>query len=728
MSATRRDIRRRAARAARDGAAVTRRDFLRTGALASAGLVVAFHVPAAVRERAEAAAATFEPNAWLRVGADGLVTVMIARSEMGQGPRTALPMLVAEELEADWTKVRFEQAEPSDRYGNMSTGGSQSIRSLHEPLRRAGAQAREMLVAAAAATWKVDRATCRAENGTVVHAPSGRRLGYGALAASAARLPVPQEVALKDWKDHRVVGTSPRRLDGPEKNDGRARFGIDVRAPGMLTAVVARCPVFGGKARSFDSGATLDVKGVKRVIAIESGVAVVADSYWAARKGLDALKVQWDEGALATLDDAAIARAYAQLARKPGATFRKQGDGAAALAGAARTLEAVYETPYLAHATMEPMNCTAHVSGDACTVWVGSQNATGVQATAAEVAGLPKEKVRVRLQYLGGGFGRRSERDFVAEAVELSKKAGAMVKVVWSREDDIRHDWYRPATHHLLRAGLDAAGAPLVWGHRMVGPGIIQRFAPRAIRNGVDPTSIDWAENQPYAFPHQEHEVVLHDPGIPVGWWRSVSASQNAFAIECFLDEVAAAAGVDPVEFRRRLLAEHERHRRVLDAAAERAGWGTPLPARRGRGIALCECFDSIVAQVAEVSVSDAGAVRVHRMTCAVDCGHAVHPDNVKAQMESGIVYGLSAALMGEISIQKGRVVQGNFDDYPVLTLDQCPEIDVLVAPTGDVVGGIGEPGLPPTAPAVVNAVAAATGVRVRRLPLSRAAEALRRG
>ncbi len=702
----------------------TRRDFLRTGALASAGLVVAFRVPGEPGS-AQAAAATFEPNAWLCVDAQGIVTVMIARSEMGQGPRTALPMLVAEELEADWTRVRFEQAEPAERFGDMSTGGSSSIRSLSEPLRLAGAQAREMLIAAAARTWKVPRASCRAEKGTVVHVSTGRRLTYGALAARAATLPVPKDVKLKDWGSHRLIGTSPARLDGPAKLDGRASFGMDVRVPGMLSAVVARCPVFGGRLRAFDPAAALRVAGVKRVEPITSGVAVVADSYWAAHRGREALHVEWDEGPLASLTSAEISRTLAGLARKSGATFRKEGDGSAAIDRAPRRIEALYEVPYLAHATLEPMNCTAHVNGGSCTVWVGSQSATGAQEAAAQAAGLPKERVKVKLQYLGGGFGRRAESDYVSEAVELSKKIGAPVQLVWSREDDVRHDWYRPATCHLLRAGVDATGAPIAWAHRMVGPGILKRFAPQAIRNGVDPSSIDLAENQPYEFPHQQHEYVLHDPGVPVGWWRSVSASQNAFAIECFMDEIAAALKRDPLELRRALLAKHPRQRQVLDRLAERAGWSSPLPAGHGRGVALAECFGTIVGEAVEASVGADGSVRVHRVTCVVDSGHVVHPELVKAQMESGIVFGLSAALHGQITIDRGRAVQGNYNDYPVLRIGECPEIEVVLAPTGEVLGGIGEPGVPPAAPALVNAIAAATGRRVRKLPIR--AEELRK-
>lgn len=704
---------------------LTRRDFLKTGALATAGLLIGFRIPESLAEAA-APKGAFEPNAWLRVDPDGSITVIVARSEMGQGVRTALPMLVAEELEADWKRVRFEQAVPAPRYGNMSTGGSQSIRTTFEPLRKAGAAAREMLVTAAAQAWSVAPAGCVARAGEVVHTATKRRLAYGALAERAGRLPVPENPALKTRKDWTILGTSRPRLDTPAKVDGSAVFGLDVRMPGMLTACVARCPVFGGKAAGHDPAKALAVPGVRHVVPISSGIAVVADSYWQARKGVEALAVTWDEGPLATLDSEAISRGFADVIRKPAPVVRKEGDGEAALAGAARTLEAVYETPYLAHATMEPMNATAWVRDGRCDVWVGTQNGTSAQRAAAGASGVPPENVTVHLQYLGGGFGRRSERDFVIEAVETSKALGVPVRVVWSREDDMAHDWYRPASCHLLRAGLDAGGTPLVWTHRMAGPAILQRWFAGAVRNGIDSTSVDCAEQIPYGFPHLQVEYLLHDPGIPTGWWRSVSASQNVYAIECFLDEVAAAAGKDPFELRRGLLKDRPQHLAVLEVAARESGWGGPLPAGRARGIAMAESFDSFVAQVAEVEVDAQGVVRVHRVTCAVDCGTVMNPDTVVAQMESGIVYGLSAALHGEVPIRKGRAGVSHFDDYPIVAIDACPAIDVHLVPSGTKLGGIGEAGLPPIAPAVVNAIAAATGTRVRKLPIR--AEALKKG
>lgn len=695
----------------------TRRDFLRTGALAGAGLVIAFHVPESAQATDLAGKDTLAPNAYLRVAPDGSVTVMIARSELGQGSSTALAMLVAEELEADWQKVRIEQAVPGPAYGDMSTGGSASIRSLWKPMRKAGAQAREMLVGAAARLWKVEPASCHAANGEVVHGPSGRRLAYGALTSLAAHLPQPADPALKERKEFRVIGTAPARFDSPAKVDGSAVFGADVRVPGMLYASVAQCPVFGGKATGFDPASALKVPGVVRVERVGDGVAVLAKSTWAAFRGCETLRVTWDEGPLATLDSAAIRAKFAELAKQPGQTTRKEGRGAAALAGAARTLEAVYEVPYLAHTPMEPMNCTARVRPGACEVWVPTQSGSGVQKAAAQVAGLELGAVTVHMTLIGGGFGARHRQDYVEQAVLLSKAVGVPVQVVWTREDDIQHDRYRPATYNVLRAGLDATGTPIVWTHRIVAPGIATQMG--FVKKGEpDWSSFDGAANLPYAIPDIEVDLVMHDPGIPLGWWRSVASSQNAYVTECFLDEVAAAAGRDPYELRRELLKDKPRHRAVLELAAQKAGWGPALPAGQGRGIAVHESFGSFVAQVAEVEAAKGGAVRVKRVVCAVDCGTMVHPDLVRSQMESGIIYGLSAALKSEITIEKGRVAQSNFNDYPMLTIDECPTIEVHLAPSADPVGGIGEPGLPPLAPAVANAVYAATGKPVRRLPI----------
>jgi isoquinoline 1-oxidoreductase subunit beta len=708
-------------------ARVSRRDFVKAGAAAGAGLVVAVYLPGCGRgtpAAQDAATATFVPNAWLRIGPDGWVTVLVDRSEMGQGVDTSLPMLVAEELDADWKRVRVEHAPAGEAYinplfGIQGTGGSTSVRAAFRPLREAGAKARAMLVAAAASTWGVDAKGLRTESGTVI-GPNGKKLTYGALADKAATMPVPETVTLKDPKDWKLIGTRVPRVDLKSKVTGTAGFGIDATAPGMLTAVVARPPVFGGRVKSFDPAAAKASPGVKAVIQIGSGVAVIADTYWNAKKGRDALTVVWYEGALAKTSSESIRAQFASLANRPGVTARKDGNAAAALAGGAKRIEAVYEVPYLAHACMEPMNTAAHVRSDGVTVWSPTQyqmgNGAGVRGIASKLTGIPEDKVEVHTTYLGGGFGRRFELDFVIDAIETSKAIGAPVKVVYSREDDIQHDFYRPATYNKLAAALDAKGAPVAWTHRIVGPSISSRFGP--LKNGIDESSVEAAAGMPYAVPNVKVDWIRAEPGIPVGFWRSVGNSQNSFIVESFIDEVAHAAGKDPFEFRRALLEKHPRHKAVLELAAEKAGWGTALPEGRARGIAVQESFGSYVAQVAEVSVSPEGKPKVHRIVCAVDCGTVVNPDTVEAQMESAIVFGLSAALSGEITIKDGRVVQNNFNDYPVLRMNEMPVVEVHIVKSTEPPGGVGEPGTPPAAPAVCNAIFALTGKRVRRLPI----------
>jgi len=704
-----------------------RRHFLQvTGAV---GLVIAFRIPG------RRGAAPFAPNAWLQVGTDGVVMLTIDKSEMGEGNHTALAMLIAEELDADWTKVKIGPVpdNPAGWSRRMSTGGSTSVRTSWDVLRKAGATARAMLVAAAAQTWGADPAACRTRNGTVMHSGTSHRLTYGQLAQKAAALPVPENPPLKDPKDFRLLGTRTRRLDTPSKVNGTAQFGIDVRMPGMLVASIERSPVFGGKVKSFDATGAKALPGVRHVVQLdatpwtgvqgawgvgtESGVAVVADTYWQAVQGRRALQITWDEGPNATIGD--ISGTLAALAVQTGVTARKDGDAAAALSGAAKKIEAVYEVPLLHHATMEPMNCTAHVRADACDVWAPTQNQTRAQEVAAEAAGLPKEKVRIHTTLLGGGFGRRLESDFVAEAVRISKAASAPVKVIWSREDDTKHGFYRPATYNRLAAGLDAQNKPIAWTHHIVAPPILLKFGP--LQNGIDRTLIDGAADVPYAFPNVFVDQVAADlPGIPLGFWRSVGASQNAFVVECFMDEVAAAAGRDPYELRRELLQAKPRHLRTLELAATKAGWSTPLPPGRGRGIAIAEWEPTTCAEVAEVSVAPDGTVRVHRVVCAVDCGAVVNPDTLEAQMQGGVVFGLSAALYGEITIENGRVQQGNFNDYPVLRIPEMPVVEVHIVPSTDALGGIGEPSVPPTAPAVCNAIFAATGKRIRKLPIGK--------
>ncbi len=704
----------------------TRRGFLHAVTGLGAGLVLGFRWPLSGDFVEAADSAVPVPlNAFLSIGADDVVTVLVSQAEMGQGVYTALPMMVAEELEVDWSKVRVQAAPAGAAYvnpamGQQATGGSTSVRMLLAPMRKAGAAAREMLIAAAAASWGVEAATCRAQAGTVRHEASGRALRYGELAEAAAKIPPPQDPPLDDPKSWTILGTPRPRLDTPVKVDGTAVFGLDVQVPGMKVATVLRCPAFRGTLVRLDDAAARAIPGVTHVLRTQGSVAVVADGYGNAKRGLDALTVEWDAGSMAEVSSASIREAALALAARPGRPARTVGNAADALAGAAKRLEALYEVPFLHHATMEPMNATAHVRADGCDVWAPTQAQTRVQMTAAEMTGLKPEQVRVHTTYLGGGFGRRFEVDFIADAVRISKEIGAPVKVIWSREEDVRHGYYRPATVNRLEAGLGPDGSPVAWSHRMVGPSIMQRAFPMAIRDGIDPTSVEGAANLPYAIPNLSVQYTLQETGIPVGFWRSVGSSQNAYVTECFLDELATAAGKDPFEFRRALLAESPRHRRVLELAAEKAGWGTAPPPGRFRGIAVAESFGTWVAQVAEVSVDDAGAVRVHRVVCAVDSGIVLNPDTVVAQMESGIVFGLTAALKGEITIDQGRVLQGNFDDYPLLRIDEMPAIEVHLAPSGGAPGGVGEPGTPPIAPAVVNAIAAATGKRIRQLPISR--------
>jgi isoquinoline 1-oxidoreductase beta subunit len=586
-----------------------------------------------------------------------------------------------------------------------------------EPLRKAGAQARAMLIAAAAESWGVAPASCRTENGAVLHSASGRRARYGSLAEAAAKLPVPDKPPLKHVKDFRIVGKSLPRLDIPAKVDGSAHFGIDVRVPGMLFAVVARCPVFGGKPARFDATRAKAVKGVRAVTPISSGIAVVADSTWAAMEGRKALDITWDEGPHASLTSAEISRRFAKLATGPAAVARHDGDAEAALKRAARRLEAVYEVPFLAHATMEPMNATADIRHGSCEVWAPTQFPSMAQEVAGKIAGVPAEKVVVHITLLGGGFGRRTEGDFVADAVEASKAVGAPVQVLWTREDDMQHDVYRPASYHVLRAGLDADGRLIAWTHRVVAPSIRGQGGEK-LEGGLDRGAVDGAVDLPYAIPNLRVDYVMANTPVPVGYWRSVYASQTAFANECFLDEIANAAGKDPVELRRDLLRNAPHHKAVLELVAEKSGWGKPLAAGRFRGLAVHKSFHTYVAEVAEVSLEKDGTPRVHRVVCAIDCGLAVNPAGIASQMQSGIVYGLSAAIRGKITVDKGRVQQSNFDDYQPLRFGEMPHVEAYIVPSTAPPTGTGEPGLPPIAPAVANAVSAARGQRVRKLPM----------
>jgi len=703
-----------------------RRDFLKSGAAGAVGLVIGFYLPGsrAVAELAPVAPGASALNAWIRIASDESVTIVIDKSEMGQGIITSLSMLAAEELECDWKKIRWEFA-PADKayfntiFGMQGTGGSMSIRASWKPMSQAGASAREMLIAAAAQKWGVDKTACRVENGAVINTVTKARASYGSLADAAAKLPVPADVPLKDPKTYKLVGKATKRLDTPIKTNGRAEFGLDVRRPGMLHAVVARCPVFGGKVASFDATKAKGMPGVKSVIQISTGVAVIADNTWNAMEGRRALDIKWDEGPNGSLTSAGIRKLFAERAEKPGAVARKDGDVPAAMGTADRKIDAVYEAPYQAHVTMEPMNCTADVGAGSCDVWVPTQFQTVNQNTAAKITGLKPEQVHIHTTYLGGGFGRRAEQDFVIEAVESSKAVGAPVQVTFSREDDVQHDMYRPASYCRFSAGLDAEGWPVAWNARIASPSIMTRFfGPGALKNGVDESSVEGVSDIAYAIPNLLVDYQLTEPGIPVGFWRSVGASQNGFFSESFVDEIAAASGKDPYQFRRKLLATAPRHLGVLELAAAKADWGKPLAAGRFRGIAVVKAFDTYVAEVVEISVAREGTVQVHRVVCAVDCGRVINPATVEAQMQGAIVYGLTAALKGGITIDRGRVQQSNFSDYDLWRMNEMPHVEVHIVPSEESPTGCGEPGVPPVAPAVCNAIFAATGKRIRSLPV----------
>jgi isoquinoline 1-oxidoreductase subunit beta len=697
----------------------SRREFLKTGAVVGGGLMLGVALPDAQAQ--PAGATTSMPNAWVKIGSDDSITILSARSEMGQGVYTALPTLVAEELEVDLGRIKVEIAPVGEVYinsllGGQITGGSTSVVEGYDKLRMAGAQARTMLVTAAARKWGVDSAACRAQGGTV-QGPSGQRATYGQLADAASRLPVPQDVKLKDPRDSRYLGKPVNRLDSAGKIDGTAEYGMDVRLPGMLYAALAQCPVIGGKVASFDAAAARSMPGVKHVVQISDGVAVVADTWWRAKVARDALAVKWDEGAGRALDTVGMAAALKAAAARPGAVIKKQGNVDEGMKAAARTVQAEYELPFLAHATMEPMNFTADVGKDSCLVYGPTQFQQLAAGVAAQASGLKPEQVTVRTTFLGGGFGRRIDVDYVAQAVEISKAiGGGPVKLVWTREDDMTHDFYRPMSYHQLSGALDAQGRPLVLRFHLTSPSVTSRLFPPVVKEGIDPFMTE-AGAVPYDIPHQLAEVVIHDTGLRVGYWRSVSHALNSFAYESFMDEMALAAGKDAYEFRRALLDKQPRLKRVLELAARGAGWGTPAPAGRARGIALMEGYGTSMAQVAEVSVSG-NTVRVHRVVVAADPGRMVNPNIVRQQLEGSIVYGLSAVLYGEVTLKDGRVQQTNFHNYPVVRMPDSPVIEMHIVESDEKPAGIGEPGTALIGPAVANAVFAATGKRLRRLPL----------
>ena len=699
---------------------LSRREFVAAGVAAGAGLVIGFYLP-----HGNSSGSTFAPNAYLKITPDGKITIVVARSEMGQGVRTSLPMILAEELEADWKQITIEQAGASTLYGDQTTGGSASVRTTWDPMRKAGAAAREMLISAAALEWGVARSACKAENSAVVHAPSNRRLTYGQLAGKASAQPIPTDVPLKQAKDYQIVGKSVPRLDTPSKVDGTAEFGIDFRVPGMKYAVLARCPVIGGKVASFDDKESKKISGVGYVGKIsDSAVAVVADSVWSAMEGRRVLNVQWDEGPNKDLNSSAIFESLKKSASNKAVTLYATGDTSKV---SGRRIEAEYQLPLMAHAAMEPGNCTAHFRGSNCELWAPTQVPQDVRDSVAQAIGLDPDQVKVNVTLMGGGFGRRLEHDYGVEAALVSKAANVPVKVLWTREDDMRNSTYRPASYHKLSAVLDGQGWPVAFTHRIVAPSISgQKGLPTP--NGVDPDLPDEAALI-YSFPAATVEYVMTETPVPLGWMRSVYALQAGFASESFIDELAVAAKKDPLEYRLHLLSKDEdikyfdtvwhtaRMRGVLQLAAEKAGWGKPLPAGHYQGIACFGCFSTYMAEVVEITMEN-DQPRVHRVVAAMDCGQVVNPNILEQQIKGGVIYALTNALRAQITIDKGRVVQGNFDDYAPIRMSEAPVIEAYSVPSTEAPTGAGEPPVPPLAPALCNAIFAATRKRIRALPI----------
>lgn len=699
---------------------LSRRDFLKTSAIAGTGLTLGVYLPGAVSE-AQAAGTVYTPNAWVHIADDNTITLISARSEMGQGVYTSMPMLIAEELNVDIKKVRVAIAPPNAVYNNallgaQITGGSTSVRDGWEKLRIGGAQVRTMLVAAAAEKWKVDPATCHAENGMVI-GPKGKKATYGQLAQAASKLPVPTEVVLKDPKDFNIIGKPLTRLDTPGKVNGTAEFGIDVNLPGMVYASLEQCPVIGGKVKSFDASRARTMPGVLDVVQIDDGVAVVANSYWRAKKAREALSVEWDEGPVATLNNAVMMDGIRNAAAtEKNINVKKTGDAAVALGNAFWIMKAEYQSQLLAHATLEPMNFTADYRNGKCLLIGPTQFQQGAQGAVAAALGIKPEDITLKTTFLGGGFGRRLELDFIVQAAQISKAVGKPVKLVWTREDDTTHDFYRPMALNRMAAGLDAKGKPVALTFQVTSQSITQR-AFGLPKDTLDPFMVE-AAVVPYDIPNMTQDLVIHDTGLRAGYWRSVSHALNAFANESFIDEMASATGKDPYAYRMSLLDKQPRFANVLKLAAEKAGWGGELPEGRSRGIALMEGYDTYMAQVAEISVKN-NEIKVHRVVVAADLGRMVNPDTVEAQIQSSIAFGLSAALFEQITLENGRVQQTNFNNFPVVRMNEMPQIEVVLVDSTEKPGGIGEPATALIGPAVANALFAATGKRVRKLPLS---------
>ncbi|MGH8173514.1 MAG: molybdopterin cofactor-binding domain-containing protein, partial [Rhodanobacteraceae bacterium] len=705
----------------------SRRLFLQAGVAAGGALLLGFRLPLA--GAASEASGTFAPDAFIRIDRQGLVTLIMPQVEMGQGVYTSIAMILAEELGANWDQVALEAAPPNDAlYGNPTfkeqmTGNSNSIRAFWLPLRKAAAGARAMLTEAAAKRWKVDASTCHADNGAIVDSTGAKKLGFGELIDDAARITPPADPPLKNVADFKLIGKPLKRLDTPEKVNGKAMYGIDAMPPGVKFATLAACPVFGGKVARVDDAKAKLIPGVRQIVVLEDLVAVVGDHMWAAKQGLAALDITWDEGANANVSTADVWAKIRAASEKEGLVAKTEGDAAKAFAEGEK-IDAAYEMPFLAHATMEPLNCTVHVRPDGCEVWVGSQVLSRAQKAAATALGIPVEKVTIHNHLIGGGFGRRLETDYVDKAVRIAQKVEGPVKVVYTREEDVQHDIYRPVYRDVMSAKL-ADGRIAAWSHRITGSSIVARFLPGLFQlmKNIDVDSIDSGADIPYDIPNLRVEFQRDEPpAVPTGFWRGVGPNNNVFAIESFMDELAKKAGKDPVEFRRGMLGKTPRLLAALNLAAEKSGWGTPLPARCGRGIAAQTSFASFIATVVEVEVDDDGNVRLRRVVSAVDTGIAVNPDTVVAQLQGGLVFGLTAALWGEITIDKGRVQQSNFHDYRVLRIDEVPNIEVHVIASGEAPGGIGETGTTAGPPALGNAIYAATGVRLRRLPIDRAA------
>lgn len=704
---------------------ISRRSLLRAGAIAAPVLVLGIRLGGVAE--AAGTAAPFKPNALLSIDGQGVITLALPRTEMGQGVYTSITMLVAEELEVEPTAITIELPDGDPvRFGKLGqgTGGSTSIRDSWEPVRQAAADARAALIAAAATTWKVPAGELKAESGKIVHARTGKSAGYGSFVAAAAAAPVPEKTPLKTPDQYRVLGRRMHRFDSHAKVTGTATYGIDVMLPGMKVATLSQTPVFGGTLATVDEAAAMTVKGVRQIVKLPDAVAVVGDHYWAARKGMDALGATWTEGTNAKLDQATIVAGYAKASEGPGASAMAEGGLDAALqdktlAGAATRVSAVYQQPFLAHATMEPGSCVLDLQADRCEIWTGTQIPDAAREAAATATGLPIEKVVLHNHLMGGGFGRRLEPDFIIRAIEIAKQVKAPLKLVWSREEDTQHDLYRPYYYDRIEAGLDASGKPIVWTHKITGSSIMARLYPKYFK-GVDADAVDGSVKTPYTIPSQRVEFVRHECPVPTSWWRGVGGARSAFVVESFIDELAAAAKQDPVAYRRALLAD-PRSQAVLDLVAEKSGWGTPLPAGRARGVAMISLWDTHMAQVVEVEKNDETGVRVVKVTAAVDCGTPINPLGIEAQIEGGIVFGLSAALFGEVTVASGRIEQSNFHDYRVLRIHEAPTIAVHIVPSTQTVGGMGEPPVATVMPALANAVFALTGKRVRTLPIAKA-------